>query len=176
MGGDTVAFQQFTTGSNSVSAICVASLSSPLDPALCLTDETRSNSSPDVSPDGNTVVFQQCVSPDTACDIFAARRNPDGTWSAPVAITVGGGNDLSPATNGTIVVYSSDAEIAAIQREATLRAGAALETAIVEIRQAIGLIRAEDDPQLASLQTRQGTAITAALQNVEEELTRAVGL
>ena len=112
VGGDTVAFQQFTTGSNSVSAICVASLSSPLDPALCLTDETRSNSSPDVSPDGNTVVFQQCVSPDTACDIFAARRNPDGTWSAPVAITVGGGNDLSPATNGTIVVYSSDAEIA----------------------------------------------------------------
>ena len=75
-----------------------------------------------------------------------------------------------------IALATSDAEIAAIQREATLRAGAALETAIVEIRQAIGLIRAEDDPQLASLQTRQGTAITAALQNVEEELTRAVGL
>ena len=51
-----------------------------------------------------------------------------------------------------------------------------MQTAVVEIRKAIELIRAEDDPQLASLQIPQGAAITAALQNVEDELTQAVGL
>ena len=64
----------------------------------------------------------------------------------------------------------------AIEREAAAQAGAAVQTAVVEIRKAIELLRAEDDPQLASLQVEQGTTITAALQNVEDELARAVGL
>ena len=75
-----------------------------------------------------------------------------------------------------IALATSDAEVEAIQREAAQRAGAAVQTAVVEIRRAIELIRAEDDPQLASLQSRQGAAITAALQNVEDELSQAVGL
>ena len=75
-----------------------------------------------------------------------------------------------------IALATSDAEVEAIQREAALRAGAAVQTAVVEIRKAIELIRAEDDPQLASLQSRQGAAITAALQNVEDELSQAVEL
>jgi Tol biopolymer transport system component len=65
-----------------------------------------------VSPDGNVVVFQHCTSTNVGCDIFAARRNALGLWGTPVAITSGGGNDLSPVTNGTIVVYSSDTGIA----------------------------------------------------------------
>ena len=108
VGGDTVVFQQFTTASTSQSAVCVGSLSRPADPAHCLTDETLSHSAPAVSPDGSTVVFQQCVSPNVGCDINAAHRQADGTWSEPIVITSGGGNDLSPRTNGTIVVYSSD--------------------------------------------------------------------
>ena len=108
VGGDTVAFQQSTTPSTNVSAVCIASLSRPADPAHCLTDETRSNTAPSVSPDGNTVVFQQCTSPGVGCDIYAAHRQADGTWSEPIAITAGGGNDLSPDTNGTFVVYASD--------------------------------------------------------------------
>ncbi|HRO10391.1 filamentous hemagglutinin N-terminal domain-containing protein [Amaricoccus sp.] len=75
-----------------------------------------------------------------------------------------------------LALATTDAERAAIEREAVARAGAVMQSAVVEIRQAIQLIRAEDDPQLASLQSRQGVAITAALQNVEDELTRAVGL
>jgi hypothetical protein len=109
VGGDTVAFQQFTTASSALSAICVASLSQPSAPAQCLTDETVNHANPDVSPDGNVVVFQQCASPNTGCDILVSTRSSDGTWGGPIAITSGGGNDLSAATNGTMVVYSSDA-------------------------------------------------------------------
>jgi hypothetical protein len=75
-----------------------------------------------------------------------------------------------------IAAATSDEEIRAIEREAAARAGAAVETAVVEIRKAIALIRAEDDPQLASLQAEQGATITTALQNVEAELAQAVGL
>lgn len=109
VGGDTVAFQQFTTASNALSAVCVASLSHPSDPAQCLTDETRFNAHPDVSPDGNVVVFEQCPASGQACDIYSARRNPDGSWTAPVAITTGPANDWDPHTNGSTVVYSSNA-------------------------------------------------------------------
>ena len=75
-----------------------------------------------------------------------------------------------------IAIATTDAELEAIQREAAEQAGAAVQTAVVEISNAIELIRAEDDPQLASLQSQQGAAITAALQNVEDELSQAVGL
>ena len=75
-----------------------------------------------------------------------------------------------------IAAATSDEEIRAIEREAAARASAAVQTAVVEIRKAIELIRAEDDPQLASLQAEQGAAITTALQNVEDELAQAVGL
>ena len=109
VGGDTVAFQQFTTPSTAASAICVASLLHPSDPAHCLTNEALSNSDPDVSPDGNIVVFQSCQTPHTGCDIYSARRNLDGIWGTPVAITSAGGNDLGPKTNGTTVVYASNA-------------------------------------------------------------------
>ena len=111
VGGDTVAFQQFSTQSTSLSAICVARLSRPTEPAQCITDESRSHMAPDVSPDGLYVVFQSCITPNVGCDIYAALRNLDGPWM-PIAITSTGGtgsNNLSPATDGTIVVYSSDA-------------------------------------------------------------------
>ena len=109
VGGDTIAFQQFTTASSSLAAVCVASVSHPSEPAHCLTDESFNHAAPDVSPDGNVVVFQRCLSPNVACDIYAATRSAAGSWGTPIAITTGGGNDLNPHTNGTIVVYSSDA-------------------------------------------------------------------
>lgn len=111
IGGDTVAFQQFTTNSSFGSAICVASVSHPTEPAQCLTDQTRLNQHPDVSPDGNVVVFQSCSGDSAfACDIYSTRRNLDGTWSTPIALTSGGPIEYDPKTNGTIVVYNSAGE------------------------------------------------------------------
>jgi len=70
---------------------------------------------------------------------------------------------------------TSDEEIRAIEREAIDEARASVQTAVVEIRKAIELIRA-DEPQVASLYAEQGDAIAVAVQGVEARLTRVVGL
>ena len=62
-----------------------------------------------------------------------------------------------------------------IGRAAIAEARAAIEVASEEVRAAITLIRAEE-PRVASLQTEQGDAIAAALDTVDTELVRVVGL
>ena len=52
---------------------------------------------------------------------------------------------------------------------------AAIWVAVVAVRKAITLIRA-DDPNVARLQVRQGNVIASALRSVETRLSRAVGL
>jgi filamentous hemagglutinin family protein len=74
--------------------------------------------------------------------------------------------------------------VTAVIREAAARvrvartieaARRAVRTAVVEVRRAIALIRA-DEPQLARVQTQQGQTIASALASVENRLDRAVGL
>ena len=69
----------------------------------------------------------------------------------------------------------TEGERTQIRREAAAQARAAIETATVEIRKSIALIRA-DEPQVARLQVEQGNAITAALEMVGSDLERVVGL
>ena len=54
-------------------------------------------------------------------------------------------------------------------------ARASVRAAVVEVRKAIALIRA-DEPGVAQLQIRQGNVIASALENVEVKLSKAVGL
>ncbi len=70
---------------------------------------------------------------------------------------------------------TTDAERAAIEREAIESARGSLQTAQTEIRKQISLIRA-DDPELARIQVQQGNVIVAALASVDLELSRAEGL
>ena len=54
-------------------------------------------------------------------------------------------------------------------------ARASVRAAVVEVRKAIALIRA-DEPGVAQLQIRQGNVIASALENVDIKLSKAVGL
>ena len=54
-------------------------------------------------------------------------------------------------------------------------ARASVRAAVVEVRKAIALIRA-DEPGVAQLQIRQGNVIASALENVDLKLAKAVGL
>ena len=61
---------------------------------------------PNVSPDGNTVVWGKCDRPINNCDVFRAERR-SGTWvSSPVAST--NSHEEHPDTDGTWIVYHSD--------------------------------------------------------------------
>ncbi|MGE0388274.1 MAG: hypothetical protein AB7Q97_26420 [Gammaproteobacteria bacterium] len=62
---------------------------------------------PQVSPDGNVVVWQRCETL-LSCDVVQAVRQPDATFSeVDVANTAAEEND--PDTNGEVVVYVKDA-------------------------------------------------------------------
>ncbi|MWD29015.1 filamentous hemagglutinin N-terminal domain-containing protein [Aquicoccus sp. SCR17] len=70
---------------------------------------------------------------------------------------------------------TTDAERQAIRDDALREAQAAVGNAATEIRKAITLVRA-DDPELAQLQRETITTVAAAVDSVNIELSRAVGL
>ena len=110
IGGTTVAFMQFVTGSSTESEVCVADAVATAAPAVCLTaDSTMSNRDPHVSPDGSTVAWTKCQTTGLGCDVYVARRAADGTWLPPTQLTDSSGEDILPETDGTVVTYASNA-------------------------------------------------------------------
>lgn len=109
IGGTTVAFMQFVGASSTVSEVCVADAVVPDAPAVCLTnDGLLSNRDPAVSPDGSTVTWAKCLPDGTGCDIYVVRREAGG-WGTVTQLTDSTGEDILPATDGSIVTYSSNA-------------------------------------------------------------------
>src|SRR5690606_34333421 len=57
-----------------------------------------------ISPDGKTIVFTQCNTNGTDCDIYKAEKDPD--WIVSPFVTAPE-MDMSPATDGVIVAWES---------------------------------------------------------------------
>jgi hypothetical protein len=74
-----------------------------------------------------------------------------------------------------LAAATTDAERRAIERQAVDEAVGVVQGAAVEVRRAIELIRA-DDPQLVRIFSDQGTTVVRALERVEIELVRAIGI
>lgn len=79
----------------------------------------------------------------------------------------------APLRNVTGVIREAARRVRAARTIAEART--AVRVAVVAVRKAITLIRA-DDPNVARLQVRQGNVIASALRSVETRLSRAVGL
>ena len=108
IGGTTVAFMQFVGASVLQSQVCVADTAVPEAPAVCLTDDGLSNRDPAVSPDGSTVTWAKCQEDGTGCDVYVARKTA-GVWGGPLQLTDSTGEDILPATDGSIVTYATNA-------------------------------------------------------------------
>jgi hypothetical protein len=70
-----------------------------------LTNDPIHDQAPRVSPDGNTIVWEHCLSSITNCDIWQAVR-VGGTWMVSVTSNTGF-PESHPGTDGKVVVYSS---------------------------------------------------------------------
>ena len=101
--GNTIAFVDQTAPSfNGV--IQVYDLSTGI--TTLLSNNSDMNANPKVSPDGNTVVWERCVSTYENCDIWQA-VNSGGSWTVSAASTDPSNEEL-PDTNGALLVYDSD--------------------------------------------------------------------
>jgi hypothetical protein len=70
-----------------------------------ITSDTAIDGNPSVSPDGNVVVWEHCVSSLTNCDIYQTVRS-GATWNTSV-VSDTPSPEANPDTNGALVVYDS---------------------------------------------------------------------
>jgi hypothetical protein len=104
IGGNTVALINLSSGSGDVYAYDLAA-NPPLPPQL-VSGSPLVEQNPNVAPDGNTIVWEQCPTSTVDCDVFKAVRT-GGTWKAsPVANTPD--PEANPDTDGTWIVYDAN--------------------------------------------------------------------
>jgi len=102
IGGNLVAFEDT---SNLTPEITTYDLST--GSVTPLTNDSLFDRSPRVSPKGNAVVWEKCQLTGEGCDIYAAIQTSPGVFTTR-ALTVGGGEDRFPSTDGEVAVYVSN--------------------------------------------------------------------
>src|SRR5207253_922428 len=105
IGGNLVAFEDrsFSPDPNQ-SEIVVYNLATGTTTRL--TNDALMDTNANVSPDGNVVVWQKCQTTGFGCDIYVAVQTAPGTFTI-TNLTNGAGENRDPATNGSVVVYTS---------------------------------------------------------------------
>ncbi len=125
--------------------------------------------------------FLGCVS--DALESFSATLDPAtldlpqelASVSAAVIVARQGVDAARARAQSRLAGVTDPAVRRQIELDAVAEARTAIQTAEVEVTKAIGLLRA-DDPELASVYREQANTVVAALNSVEVELQRAVGL
>ena len=100
VGGPTIAWEDSGVSTDAYPELVVDSGGTVTQ----LSSDLPADQNPSVSPDGSTVVWEKCAA---SCDVYAAVK-AGSSWNVS-QITNTAANETSPDTNGTIVVYASDA-------------------------------------------------------------------
>lgn len=104
IGGNLVAFEDRSYTNPNQSEINVYDLSTGLTTRL--TNDPSFDKRPAVDSDGNTIVWEKCVTDGEGCDIYSAVQTSPGVFSTR-ALTAASSEDHDPDTNGDFVVYTS---------------------------------------------------------------------
>lgn len=104
IGGNVVAFED-RGGAVLMPQIAVYDLNTAT--VTQLTNNSLFNAFPNVSPNGDAVVWDQCQSAAFDCAVYAALQTAPGVFTTR-ALTATGGRAHFPFTNGEIAVYISD--------------------------------------------------------------------
>jgi len=100
LGGDTLAFIDFASGNGDVYAY---DLANPSLPPQLVSASPSAEQNPNVSPDGNTIVWEECPVSITDCDVLKAVRVA-GVWNVS-AVANSASPEGNPDTDGKWVVY-----------------------------------------------------------------------
>jgi Tol biopolymer transport system component len=101
IGGNTVAYIDFGLQANGELVVHDLSTST----SVRITNDTVADGNPSVSPDGNVVVWEHCVTSLSNCEIWQAVRS-GGVWTV-TATTNSGFPQGNPETNGSVIVYDA---------------------------------------------------------------------
>src|SRR5882757_2603855 len=102
IGGDTLAYEDLNSVEGDIFVFDLAA--NPPVPPQRLSTSTHTADSPGVAPDGNTVVWEECVG--SNCDIVKAVRAA-GIWTVSTVVN-SISNEENPDTDGTWIVYDSN--------------------------------------------------------------------
>ena len=103
IGDQTIAFQD----SSSSGGADIVAYDRQSVAAIRVTSDGMLNQSPAISPDGTVVVWVKCATVANPCSTWKATLS-NGSWTAQPLISLVGGNQSHPDTDGTIIVYSSN--------------------------------------------------------------------
>ena len=103
LGAKTVAFIDYALAGNGTGELMVFDLGS--SSLTQLTNDTTFDANPAVSPDGNVITWERCFS-FSNCDVWRAVRS--GTSWTVGAMSTSLLNEVSPDTNGSLIVFERD--------------------------------------------------------------------
>jgi Tol biopolymer transport system component len=101
IGGNTVAYIDY--GLHPAGELVIHDLVSTI--SVRITNDAISDQNPSVSPDGNVVTWEHCLSSLVNCDIWQAVKT-GAVWSVSI-VSNSLSPDANPDTNGSLVVYDS---------------------------------------------------------------------
>jgi hypothetical protein len=103
LGGDTLVYTDYGTG-NGMGDMFVYDLANPSSPPQPLSLSPNQEQNPNVSPDGNTVLWENCPTPSN-CDVWKATRT-GGIWTVSTVVA-SADNEQNPDTDGAWIVYDA---------------------------------------------------------------------
>lgn len=105
IGGNLVAFEDRNFANSTQSEIDVYDIGTST--ITRRTFDALYDKNPALSPTGNALVWEKCVTDGASCDIYSAVQTSPGVFTTQ-ALTGAEGEDHFPHTNGDIVAYTSD--------------------------------------------------------------------
>jgi hypothetical protein len=104
LGGNTLAFVDLASGQGDMFAYDLGA--NPPQPPQVVSLDPNAEQNPNVSPDGNMIVWEDCPVSIVNCDIFKGRRAA-GVWSVSAVAHASDPED-NPDTDGTWIVYDAN--------------------------------------------------------------------
>jgi hypothetical protein len=105
IGGNTLVFVDFGTGTGTGDIFAYDLAANPPVPPQPVSLDPNPEQNPNVSPDGNTIVWENCPTPSN-CNVFKGVRS-GGVWSVSALISTAF-DEENPDTDGTWIAYDSD--------------------------------------------------------------------